>query len=156
MTPTTPEPDISVAYGLSRSGLPAAASFRCWAAAALAGKRYRRPAEISIRLVDEAEGRTLNRTYRHKDYATNVLSFPAQLPPGLKLFLLGDIALCAPVVQREAREQGKRPRDHFAHLTVHGILHLLGMDHESSSEARRMEALETRILAGLDISDPYR
>jgi probable rRNA maturation factor len=85
-----------------------------------------------------------------------VLSFPVEWPPGVSAPLLGDIALCAPVVLREAREQGKRARDHFAHLTVHGVLHLLGHDHADEAEAARMEALETRILARLGIADPYR
>ena len=147
---------VHVGYGLPRAGLPAASSFRRWVTAALAGTRYCRPTEISIRLVDEAEGRDLNRTYRGKGYATNVLSFPAESPPGIQLALLGDIALCAPVVLREAHEQSKRPRDHFAHLTVHGVLHLLGMEHQTSTEAVHMEALEVRILTSLDIPDPYR
>lgn len=146
---------IHVGYGLPRTGLPAANAFRRWAAAALAGARRRRPAEVSIRLVDKDEGRTLNRDYRGKDYATNVLSFPAELPPGIELPLLGDIVLCAPVVAREAQAQGKPLRHHYAHLTVHGILHLLGHDHGAEPEAARMEALETRILAGLGIADPY-
>ncbi|TNY24961.1 rRNA maturation RNase YbeY, partial [Fulvimonas soli] len=102
-----------------------------------------------------AEGRALNRDYRGKDYATNVLSFPAELPPGMALPLIGDLAICAPVVAREAREQGKRERDHWAHLTVHGVLHLLGYDHIAEADAEAMETLEARILAGLGITDPY-
>jgi probable rRNA maturation factor len=147
---------VSVSYGLPRAGLPAAASFRRWVEAALCGARRRKPAELAIRLVGVDEGRTLNREYRGKDYATNVLSFPAELPPGVALPLIGDLAICAPVVQREAGEQGKRERDHWAHLTVHGVLHLLGHDHVEDAQAEAMEALETRILAGLGIADPYR
>jgi probable rRNA maturation factor len=123
--------------------------------AALRGARRRKPAELAIRIVDTAEGQALNRDYRGKDYATNVLSFPAELPPGVNLPLIGDLAICAPVVAREAAEQGKKPRDHWAHLTVHGTLHLLGYDHIDEAEAEAMEALETRILAGLGIADPY-
>ena len=146
---------LAVGYAIPRAGLPAAASFRCWAEAALRGARRRKPAELAIRIVGLDEGRALNRDYRGKDYATNVLSFPAELPPGIALPLIGDLAICAPVVLREAAEQAKRPRDHWAHLTVHGVLHLLGYDHIDDDEAEAMETLETRILAGLGIADPY-
>jgi len=145
--------DVGVSYGLPRKGLPSAASFRKWAAAAAEG-RIRR-ADLAIRLVDEKEGRALNRHYRGKDYATNVLSFPAELPEGVSLPLLGDLVLCAPVVAREAAEQGKPLLAHYAHLTVHGVLHLLGMDHEDEREAEAMEAIEREILATLGIDDPY-
>ncbi len=97
----------------------------------------------------------LNRRYRDRDYATNVLSFPAELPAGLQLPLLGDIVICAPVVAREAGEQGKKLRNHYAHLTVHGVLHLLGHEHQHDTEAERMEKLERSILARLGIADPY-
>jgi probable rRNA maturation factor len=146
---------LAVGYAVPRAGLPSAASFRRWAEAALRGAKRRKPAELAIRIVDLDEGRALNRDYRNKDYATNVLSFPAELPPGVALPLIGDLAICAPVVLREAVEQGKRPRDHWAHLTIHGMLHLLGYDHIDEGEAEVMEALETRILAGLGIADPY-
>jgi len=146
---------LAVGYAVPRAGLPAAASFRRWAEAALRGARRRKPAELAIRIVGLDEGRALNRDYRGKDYATNVLSFPAELPPGIALPLIGDLAICAPVVLREAAEQAKRPRDHWAHLTVHGVLHLLGYDHIDDGEAEAMETLETRILAGLGIADPY-
>jgi len=147
---------IHVGYALPRRGLPAAASFRQWVDAALAGARRRRTAELSLRIVDDTEGRELNRNYRGRDYATNVLSFPAELPPGVDVPLLGDIVLCAPVVAREAMDQHKAVRDHYAHLTIHGVLHLLGFDHEADPSAVRMESLETRILAMLGIADPYR
>ncbi len=146
---------IHVGYAVPRAGLPAPASFRRWVAAALRGARRRKPAELAIRIVDADEGRALNRDYRGKDYPTNVLSFPAELPPGLRLPLIGDLAICAPVVLREAGEQGKPARDHWAHLTVHGVLHLLGYDHIDHRDADAMEALETRILASLGIADPY-
>jgi probable rRNA maturation factor len=152
--------DVSVGYALPRAGLPAAVSFRKWVAAALAGRI--READLAIRIVDAREGRALNRHYRGKDYATNVLSFPAdiaegvKLPKGVKMPLLGDLVLCAPVVAREAREQKKLLAAHYAHLTVHGALHLLGWNHEDSREADCMEALEREILAGLGIADPYR
>jgi probable rRNA maturation factor len=152
--------DVSVGYALPRAGLPSAVSFRKWVAAALAGRI--READLAIRIVDAREGRALNRHYRGKDYATNVLSFPAdaaegvKLPKGVKMPLLGDLVICAPVVAREAKEQGKPLNDHYAHLTVHGVLHLLGWDHEDEREAECMERLEREILAGLGIADPYR
>ena len=149
--------DVAIGYALPRKGLPSAASFRRWAAAALAGRI--READLAIRLVDTAEGQSLNRHYRGKDYATNVLSFPSELPEGLPegvhLPLLGDLVICAPVVAREAEEQGKPLNAHYAHLTVHGVLHLLGWDHEDDKEADAMEQLEREILAGLGIDDPY-
>ncbi|GAB2621797.1 rRNA maturation RNase YbeY [Novilysobacter erysipheiresistens] len=145
--------DVSISYGVPRAGIPAAVSFRRWVGAALDGRI--RQADLAIRLVDAKEGRAMNRHYRGKDYATNVLSFPAELPEGLKLPLLGDLVICAPVVAREAREQGKPLNDHYAHLTVHGALHLLGWDHEDEREAECMEQLEREILAGLGIADPY-
>ncbi len=145
--------DVSISYGLPRGGIPAATSFRRWAAAALDGRI--READLGIRLVDDREGRSLNRHYRGKDYPTNVLSFPADLPEGVKLPLLGDLIICAPVVAREAAEQNKKVNAHYAHLTVHGILHLLGWDHEDDREAECMEQLEREILATLGIADPY-
>ena len=146
---------VHLGYAVPRAGIPSAASFRRWVEAALHGAKRHKPAELSIRIVGTDEGRALNRDYRGKDYATNVLSFGAELPPDLKLPLIGDMVICAPVVAREAAEQGKRARDHWAHLTVHGTLHLLGYDHVVEAEAEAMEALETRILAGLGIADPY-
>ena len=152
--------DVSVGYALPRAGLPAAVSFRKWVAAALDGRI--READLAIRIVDAREGRALNRHYRGKDYATNVLSFPAEvaegvkLPKGVKMPLLGDLVLCAPVIAREARDQKKPLAAHYAHLTVHGALHLLGWDHEDDADAECMEKLEREILAGLGIEDPYR
>jgi probable rRNA maturation factor len=151
--------DVSVSYAAPRAGLPAAVSFRRWIAAALEGRI--READLAIRIVGAKEGRALNRQYRGKDHATNVLSFPAdiadgvKLPRGVKLPLLGDLVLCAPVVAREAREQKKPLSAHYAHLTVHGALHLLGWDHQDAREAECMEQLEREILAGLGIDDPY-
>ena len=146
---------VHVDYAIPHRGLPAAVSFKRWTEAALFAARHRKPAELSIRIVDAREGRALNRQYRDRDYATNVLSFPVELPPGIASPLLGDLAICAPVVAREAREQGKALRDHYAHLTVHGVLHLLGFDHQEDTEAARMEKLETGILAKLGVPDPY-
>ena len=145
--------DVSVEYATPRLGIPAAVSFRKWVAAALHGRI--READLALRIVGTKEGRALNRHYRGKDYATNVLSFPAELPEGVRLPLLGDIVLCAPVVAREAKEQKKALAAHYAHLTVHGTLHLLGWDHEDPREAECMEQLERTILAEMGIEDPY-
>lgn len=110
--------------------------------------------ELTLRLVDAEEGRSLNQGYRERDYATNVLTFEYGIDPdGVAS---GDIVLCVPVLHREAQEQGKPLLAHAAHLTVHGVLHALGYDHLEEEEAEDMEALETRILASLDIADPYR
>ena len=134
--------------------VPAAEQFQRWAEAAFAGRRD--AAELSIRVVGESEGAELNARYRGKDYATNVLSFPAELPPGVPLPAVGDLVICAPVVAREADAQGKPVLAHWAHLTVHGCLHLIGYDHEDDSQAAVMEPLETAILAGLGFPDPYQ
>ncbi|MBI2381668.1 MAG: rRNA maturation RNase YbeY [Gammaproteobacteria bacterium] len=137
------------------TGLPGPEQFESWVAAALDGLRGT-DTELTVRLVDEVEGRELNREYRRKDYATNVLSFPFEAPPGVDLPLLGDLVICAPVVTREAAEQGKPVLHHWAHLTVHGVLHCLGYDHIDDDEAEEMEALETQVLARLGIPDPYQ
>jgi probable rRNA maturation factor len=128
---------------------------RRWICAALAGQRDT-DTEISLRLVDEAEMRQLNQTWRGKQGPTNVLSFPADLPTGLGLPLLGDIVVCVPVVRREATEQAKPLDAHWAHMLVHGTLHLLGYDHINDNDAEVMEALESRILGTLDYPCPYR
>jgi len=149
--------EVAVSYATARKGVPTSASFRRWAEAAL--DRRIREAELSIRIVGEEEGRELNLQYRGRDYATNVLSFPAERPDGLpesvRLPLLGDLVVCAPVVAREAAEQGTAPAAHWAHMTVHGVLHLLGWDHENDKDAEAMERLEREILAGMGVADPY-
>lgn len=134
-------------------GLPNEAQLRSWARAALTdlGGTH----ELTLRLVDEAESGTLNASYRRKSGPTNVLSFPFQAPPGTVSRLLGDLVICAPVVEREAQLQGKLLLAHWAHLVIHGILHLRGYDHETEPEAQAMEALETTILARLGYADPY-
>ena len=146
---------IHVDRGPAVPGLPAVRSIRAWIRAALA-TQARTSGEIAVRIVGEAEMRTLNARFRHKDSVTNVLAFRAELPPGVNVPLLGDIVVCAPVVAREAREQHKSRRAHWAHLFVHGALHLLGHDHQRPRAATTMEALETRILAALGFPDPYR
>ena len=133
--------------------LPATPTARRWVRAALAGRRER--AELTVRLVDEPEMIELNQTYRHKTGSTNVLSFPFEAPPGITLALLGDVVICAPVVAREAAEQGKLLSAHWCHMVVHGVLHLLGFDHQTDNEAHTMERLETEIITALGFADPY-
>ncbi|MES9992068.1 MAG: rRNA maturation RNase YbeY [Candidatus Thiodiazotropha sp.] len=133
--------------------MPTEADFRRWVEAVLPADNN--PVELVIRLVDEAESRQLNRDYRSKDGPTNVLSFPFEAPAHVMLPLLGDLVICVEVVAREAAEQGKEPMAHWAHMVIHGVLHLLGYDHQESAEAERMEALEREILSRLNFSDPY-
>lgn len=138
----------------SQSAGPSDAAFRQWCELAL--RQRSADSELTIRLVDEAEGRELNHTWRHKDYATNVLSFPADVPDDmLDIPLLGDLVICVQVVEREAREQDKLLEAHWAHLVIHGCLHLLGYDHIDDEEADEMEALERTLLAELGHPDPY-
>jgi probable rRNA maturation factor len=127
--------------------LPSRSTLRRWTELALD-----RPARVTLRFVDAREGRRLNRIFRGRDCATNVLTFGYELAP----IVFADIVLCMPVIRREAREQRKTLRAHLAHLLVHGVLHARGYDHRGAREARRMEALETRLLARLRIADPYR
>lgn len=150
---------MSVTIDLGRAsaerGIPTRKQFRLWAEAALAGigdDSARRM--LSIRIVDTEESAALNGQYRHKQGPTNILSFPVPAE-SQQAGLLGDLAICAPVVTREATEQHKPLPHHWAHLVVHGVLHLLGYDHEKPRDAKTMETLEIRILAGLGIQDPY-
>ena len=138
--------NLSVQYACNREGLPLRADFVRWARAALVGG-----GEVTIRLVEPDEGQELNQTYRSKDYATNVLSFPYETEP----VVVGDLVICPNVVAREAAEQNKPLMAHYAHLTVHGMLHLQGWDHENDDEALEMETEERTILAALGYPDPY-
>ena len=143
---------LSVQYACNADGLPLRPWIRTWSRAALNVDGLR-GGQITIRFVDVEEGQALNREYRGKDYATNVLSFPYETEP----VVLGDLVICAPVVAREASEQGKTLDAHYAHLTVHGLLHLLGYDHETGEDdAQRMEDKERAILASLGFDDPYQ
>lgn len=143
--------DLQVAT--EESNRPTVEQFQLWAETALANQSDE--AELTIRLVDEAESRELNHTYRGKDKPTNVLSFPFEAPPGIELPLLGDLVICTTVVRAEALEQNKPLSHHWAHMVCHGILHLLGYDHIQDEEAEQMEAIERQLLAQLDIPDPY-
>ena len=147
--------ELDLQLATEASDLPAEAQLRRWVELAL--RQRTADSELTIRLVDAEEGQELNRTYRHKDYATNVLSFPAEVPEGLlDIPLLGDLVICVPVVEREAREQNKTLEAHWAHLVIHGCLHLLGYDHIDDEEAEEMEGLERQLLAELGYPDPYR
>lgn len=146
--------DLDLQLACKADKLPSQADFQAWAAAALA--ELREHAEVTIRIVDAAESQTLNRDYRGKDKPTNVLSFPFEAPPGIELDLLGDLVICASVVAQEATEQQKSLRNHWAHMVIHGMLHLLGYDHIDEQDAEQMEALEVEILKGFNISDPYQ
>ncbi|WP_217476193.1 rRNA maturation RNase YbeY [Stutzerimonas stutzeri] len=138
----------------SNGAVPSETDLHRWCELAL--RQRTADSELTIRLVDEAEGRELNRTWRQKDYATNVLSFPADVPDDLlDIPLLGDLVICVPVVEREAAEQGKPVHAHWAHLVIHGCLHLLGYDHIDDEEAEEMEGLERQLLAELGHADPY-
>ena len=141
--------DVQIAS--DSAALPDADAFCAWADLALDG----RDGEVCIRIVDREEGHALNAQYRQRDSATNVLSFAAEgLPEGETL--LGDIVVCAPVVEQEANEQNKAVEHHYAHMVIHGVLHLLGYDHESEGEAEEMEQLESSLLARVGIPDPYQ
>lgn len=143
--------DIQIATAAS---YPEAQLFQCWVDAALVGRET--DSEIVIRLVDDVESAELNQQYRHKSGPTNILSFPFEAPAGMDLDLLGDLVICAPLIAQEAEQQDKLAEHHWAHITVHGVLHLLGYDHIVEAEAERMEALEIKILSQLNIANPYR
>jgi len=133
--------------------LPTEAHFAQWLEAAISP--FQAEAEVTIRIVDACESQQLNLQYREKDKPTNVLSFPFQCPPGIELPLLGDLIICAQVVAQEAKEQGKTVNAHWAHMVVHGCLHLLGFDHINDDDAEEMEAEEILILQQLGIANPY-
>jgi probable rRNA maturation factor len=142
-----PRLELAVQYAVPTRRVPVRTLVRKWAHAAL-----EQDAKITVRFVGVAEGRVLNRTYRGKNYATNVLTFVLRDTPPYE----GDLVLCAPVVAREAREQGKRLVAHYAHLLVHGVLHLQGYDHERDADAQVMEQRETQVVTELGYPDPYR
>ncbi len=133
--------------------LPDAARIQAWVEAAVDGSAA--GAQLTVRIVGEGESRRLNETYRGRKGATNVLSFPFERPEWMDPPLLGDVVICAGRVEEEAREQGKRLESHWAHLVIHGVLHLQGYDHEAGEEAARMEARERELMAGLGFPDPY-
>ena len=142
--------DIQEAY--TDGDIPDPALFRAWAQAAWLQQQ---PSEVTIRIVGSEESRTLNHQYRGKDKPTNVLSFPFEAPPGITMPLAGDLVICAPVVEKEAEDQHKGPVAHWAHMVVHGMLHLQGYDHIEDKDAEVMEELEIRLLTQLGFTNPY-
>jgi probable rRNA maturation factor len=144
---------VTVQYAVATEGVPDEQDIRAWAGLALQEAGEER--EVVVRIVDEAEITALNRQYRGKDGPTNVLSFPCEGFPGVATELLGDVVICAPVVAGEAVTQGKSPQSHWAHLVMHGVLHLLGYDHHTDAEAQPMESREIALLSELGYSDPY-
>ena len=146
---------VAVQYASRARFLPRRPAVERWVRCALEGRRE--GVDVTVRIVGREEGRHLNERFRGTPAPTNVLSFPFDAPPGAPAAdgELGDVVLCAPVVNLEARDQGKPRGDHWAHLVVHGVLHLLEFDHDTPAAAERMEGLERRILAGLGVPDPY-
>lgn len=144
--------DIQIAT--ETSDYPSKPQFQQWVDAVLTDQEQN--SEIVIRLVDATESAELNQQYRHKQGPTNILSFPFEAPDGIEMDLLGDLVICAPKIADEARQQNKPLNDHWAHITIHGVLHLLGYDHIEDSEAEEMETLEIKLLNMLKIANPYQ
>ena len=157
--------NIDIQIASTAASIPSNEQFTEWTLTCLDNKEIsvcippsfngKQPLELSIRIVDQEESQALNRDYRQKDKPTNVLSFPTDLPEYVDTQLLGDLVICAPVVNQEANEQSKNPQDHWAHMVIHGTLHLLGYDHIDEEEAQIMEALEIQLLQQLGCSSPY-
>lgn len=146
--------ELELQIATQQDSVPSLESFIAWSEAALRDEKEQ--AELVIRLVDEDEIQKLNREYRGKDNSTNVLSFPSNLPEVVNSDLLGDLVICAPVVVRESQEQDKTLESHWVHMVVHGVLHLLGYDHQDEDDAQAMERLEREVMSGLGFQDPYR
>ncbi|KJY85501.1 metal-binding heat shock protein [Vibrio galatheae] len=146
------ELDLQIAVE-NEQDLPSEQEFQTWLDKTILP--FQKQAELTIRVVDEQESQQLNHEYRGKDKPTNVLSFPFEAPPGIEMDLLGDLVICRQVVEREAQEQNKPLIAHWAHMVVHGSLHLLGYDHIEDDEAEEMESLETEIMQGMGFKDPY-
>ncbi|MCL1138346.1 rRNA maturation RNase YbeY [Shewanella pneumatophori] len=146
--------DLDVQIAVEGFTLPSAAELELWVKTAI--RDTMSEAELTIRIVDVEESQSLNSTYRGKDKPTNVLSFPFEAPPGIELPLLGDLVICAAVVEQEAIDQNKPLIAHWAHMVVHGCLHLLGYDHIEDLEAEEMESLETQLIESLGYNNPYK
>ncbi|MBE7216702.1 rRNA maturation RNase YbeY [Shewanella benthica] len=148
------ELDLDLQIAIDNENLPSKKDFELWVRIALRDTMTQ--AELTIRIVDEAESQELNSNYRGKDKPTNVLSFPFEAPPEIDIPLLGDLIICAPVVEFEAKQQHKSLQAHWAHMVVHGCLHLLGYDHIQDAEAEEMESLETQLVENLGFNNPYK
>ena len=147
--------ELDLQIACDNAQLPSQEDFEKWATLALTNRTEIEDPELTIRITDSEESQQLNHEYRGKDKPTNVLSFPFEAPPEVPLPLLGDLVICAQVVEREAEEQNKPLNHHWAHMVIHGCLHLLGYDHITDNEAGEMEGIETELLAQLGIADPY-
>ncbi|MEP4892186.1 MAG: rRNA maturation RNase YbeY [Aliiglaciecola sp.] len=147
--------DLDIQIACENNNLPSKEQFELWLQSALADQQTE-DTELTIRVVSPEESQNLNATYREKDKPTNILSFPFEAPAEIELSLLGDLVVCADIVEKEAKQQNKQLFDHWAHMIVHGSLHLLGFDHENENDAQIMEGLEVQILAKLGIDDPYQ
>ncbi|QPK63762.1 rRNA maturation RNase YbeY [Methylomonas sp. LL1] len=145
---------LEIQVATETSDYPSEQQFQHWVDTVLTDRSQ--DSEIVIRLVDEAESAELNQQYRHKQGPTNILSFPFEAPEGVELDLLGDLVICAPLIAQEASQQNKQTSHHWAHITLHGVLHLLGYDHIEDSEAEEMETLEIKLLNMLNIANPYQ
>lgn len=152
----SPVLDVQYGEGLDKNALPSETQLLAWCSATLTEHCALDEPELTIRIVDEAESQQLNGDYRGKYSPTNVLSFPFDAPPEIPIPLLGDLIICSSVVEKEATEQGKTNQAHWAHMVVHGCLHLLGYDHIKDEDADVMENLERQILASLGFPDPYK
>lgn len=144
---------LEIQLATSYADYPSEQQFQLWLDTVL--QEDDQDSEIVIRLVDDQESAELNQQYRHKQGPTNILSFPFEAPDGFDTDLLGDLVICAPLIALEALQQNKQLFDHWAHITIHGVLHLLGYDHIDDAEAEEMEALEIKILSRLNINNPY-
>jgi probable rRNA maturation factor len=144
---------LDIQLATSYADYPTEQQFQLWVDTVL--QEDDQDSEIVIRLVDDQESAELNQQYRHKSGPTNILSFPFEAPDGFDTDLLGDLVICAPLIAQEAQQQNKQLFDHWAHITIHGVLHLLGYDHIDDAEAEEMEALEIKILSRLNINNPY-
>jgi len=136
------------------AGQPSEAQIQLWVDTAL--EEFEQDTEIVVRIVDESESAELNEQYRHKQGPTNILSFPVEIPEGIDLNLLGDLVICAPVLEKEAQQQNKILAHHWAHIIMHGVLHLLGYDHLDDEQAEEMESKEIALLQQLNIPNPYQ
>lgn len=145
---------LDIQFATTVTDYPSEQQFQRWVDTVLSDPEH--DSEVVIRLVDETESADLNQQYRHKSGPTNILSFPFEVPDGIEMDLLGDLVICAPLIAQEARQQQKVLEHHWAHITIHGILHLLGYDHIEDSEAEEMEALEIKFLNLLNIANPYQ
>ncbi len=156
MNPSTPEVIVDLQLAVQpSSAIPNQQYLEKCVNCALVGANYIKDAEVTIRIVDSDEIQQLNRDYRHQDKPTNILSFPFEAPEGIELSLIGDLVICADIVAEEAKQQQKTPKAHWTHMIIHGILHLLGYDHNEAKEAELMETLEIKLVKNLGFENPY-